>query len=237
MKPILFARCDAAETFGIAPSAVAAAGAEVEIWDALNGESLPEATDFSGIVMFGSSYNVEHADDQPFIKEARELTLGAIDRGVPYLGVCFGAQLLAWSLDAQVLKAPVREVGFEPIRTTDAATTDLLLPHYEDGDHVFQWHMDTFELPDGAVPIAVGDRVVNQAYRVGERTWGVQFHLEIDRTELLLWLEEFGAQDDLETTWGKSADQVIGEADRYLTDHERRGRQVFERFVRFASAR
>ena len=60
----------------------------------------------AGVVVFGSSFNVEHADEQPFIKEVRELTREAVDTGVPYLGVCFGAQMLAWSLDAEITKAP-----------------------------------------------------------------------------------------------------------------------------------
>ena len=52
-----------------------------------------------------------------------------------------------------VVKAPVREVGYEPIRTDDGGSpTDPLVAHYADGDRVFQWHMDTFELPDGRDP-------------------------------------------------------------------------------------
>ena len=56
-------------------------------------------------MLFGSTFNVEHADEQPFIKDVRELTLEAVDRQVAFLGVCFGAQVLAWSLDAPVGKA------------------------------------------------------------------------------------------------------------------------------------
>ena len=108
------------------------------------------------MVLFGSSYNVEHVDEQPFIKDARELTLEAIEREVPYLGVCFGAQMLAWSLDAPVMKAPVREVGFQPIRPTAAAAGDPLLSHLAGGDMEFQWHMDTFELPPDAPLLVSG---------------------------------------------------------------------------------
>jgi GMP synthase (glutamine-hydrolysing) len=84
--------------------------------------------------------------------------------------------VLAWSLGAEVAKGPVREVGFEPLRPEPPAANDPLLSHYADGDMVFQWHMDTFELPRDAVLLARGDRVRNQAFRVGDRTWGTQFH-------------------------------------------------------------
>ena len=124
--------------------------------------------------------------------------------------------MLAWSLDAEVTKAPVREIGFEPIRPLAAAADDPLLAHYDPGDHVFQWHMDTFALPDGAELLVTGDGVHNQAYRVGDRTWGVQFHFEIDRAEIETWLTAFEATEDLAITWGKPSDAVRAEADRYL---------------------
>ena len=232
MKPVLFVRCDQIDTFGIAPEAVARADAEVRVWDTVDPDApRPTLDEVDGVVLFGSTYNVEHADEQPFIKDVRELTLETIDRGLPFLGVCFGSQILAWALDADVDKAAVREVGFEPIRTQPAAVTDPLLGHYRDGAMVLQWHEDTFELPTGADMLATGDQVRNQAFRFGERTWGVQWHLEVDRAELDGWLETFSAKADLQTEWGKSADDVRSEADRFLTAHEERGRELFTRFV------
>jgi GMP synthase (glutamine-hydrolysing) len=234
MKPILFARCDDFETFGVAVDAVRSAGGEVTIWDAVAGEQAPELDGFGGLVIFGSTYNVEHADEQPFIKELRELTREAVDRGTPYLGVCFGAQVLAWALDAGVMKAPVREVGFETIRPLPEAASDRLLSHYGDGDAVFEWHMDTFELPEGATLLVAGDRVPNQAFRVGDRTWGVQFHLEVDAAEVEAWLRGYARIADLLETWGKSNEDVRAEAERHIGGHEAKGREVFRRFTDLA---
>lgn len=232
MKPILFVRCDAVDTLGIAPDAVRAVGADVRMWDTVDPEAVrPSLDEVDGVVLFGSTYNVEHADDQPFIKDVRELTLEAIDRGLPFLGVCFGAQVLAWALDADVDKAATREVGFERVHTKPAVATDPLLSHYHDGNMVFQWHEDTFEPPADAELLATGDQVRHQAFRVGDRTWGVQWHLEIDRAELDHWLDTFGAEADLKTEWGKTAEQVRSEADMFLDAHEVRGRELFTRFV------
>lgn len=232
MKPILFVRCDAVDMLGLAPDAVRAGGAEVRLWETLDPASgRPDLAEVDGVVLFGSTYNVEHADQQPFIKDVRELTLEAMDREMPFLGVCFGAQVLAWALDADVGKAPAREVGFEPVRIQPGVAADRLVGHIRDGDMVFHWHEDTFELPAGAELLATGDRVRNQAFRVGERAWGVQWHLEINRAELEYWLETFGADADLKTEWGKTAEEVRVEADTFMAAHEDRGRELFARFV------
>lgn len=237
MKPILFVRCDPSEAFGIAPAAVEGAGAGREAWDALADPHRPDLDDIGGVVLFGSTFNVEDAAEQPFIKEVRELTLEAMDRRVPFLGVCFGAQVLAWALDAEVEKSPIREVGFEPVRVEPDAAADPLLSTWVDGDRVFQWHMDTFALPPGAARLAAGDRIANQAFRAGELAWGIQWHFEIDRPELDAWLDEYEAVADLKATWGKSPAEVRAEADDYLAAHQEKGAETFRRFVEVARDR
>ena len=237
MAQVLFVRCDASETFGVAPAAVEAVGATVQVWDALDpADPRPSLDDVAGVVVFGSTFNVEHADEQPFIKETADLIREALDRRIPYLGVCFGGQLLAWALDAPVGEGPIREIGFEPIRPTEDAAHDRLFSHLVDGDMGFQWHRDAFDVPEGATLLATGDQVPNQAFRVGELAWGTQFHCEVNRSELEFWLDEFAKEGDLLTDWGKSSQQIRDEADRYIADHESRGREVFERFTLLATS-
>lgn len=235
MDPIAFIRCDPSETFGVAPSAVADAGAPVVIWEAIEGQTSPSLDEISGAVLFGSTYNVEHAQEHAFIKDVREFTAEAVDRGVPFLGACFGAQVLSWALDGDVVKAPVREVGFEPIRPIAAASADALVSHYRDGDMAFQWHMDTFTLPEGAELLLTNHAVPHQAYRVGERAWGIQFHFEINAAEIELWLGEI-ADMDLEAVWGKSHDRIRAERERFIAAHEAKGREVFRRFAEVCGA-
>jgi GMP synthase (glutamine-hydrolysing) len=229
---LLFAKAEGAETFGVGPAAVAEAGADVVVWDAIGGEPRPSLDEVDGVMLFGSSYNVEHADEQPFIHELAAMTRDALDRGVPYLGVCFGAQVLAWTLGSRIRKADEREIGYVPIHPLPAAADDPLLSHYTDGEPVFQWHMDTFDLPDGAELLATGDGVANQAYRVGETTWATQFHFEIDVPELEMWLGELA--DTIESEWGASPEQLRAQAREHHERHERAGRETFRRFVTIA---
>jgi GMP synthase (glutamine-hydrolysing) len=236
MTTLLFVRFDGDDTFGVGPAAVQAAGATIRIWNASDpSEPRPALDGVGGLVVFGSVDNVEHADEKPFIKEAAELMREAVDVRTPVLGVCFGGQLLAWALDAPVGKGPVRELGFEPIHPTPAAVHDLLFSHLADGDRAFQWHMDTFGVPEGAELLAAGDGVTNQAFRYGDVAWGTQFHFEVDRAEIELWLAEFTSQGDLEAEWGKAPERVVEEMDRFIADHEARGREIFERFAHVAS--
>jgi len=236
MTTILFARLDGSETFGVAPAAVEAAGGTIRVWNAIDpAESPASLDDVDGLVVFGSTFNVEHADEQPFIKASADLMREAIERHVPVLGACFGGQLLAWALDAEVGKGPVREIGFEPIHPTPAAVHDPLFSHLADGDVAFQWHMDTFAIPEGAEILVTGDRVVNQAFRYGDLAWGTQFHFEVDGAELDHWLEEFGRHGDLESEWGKSAQTVLDQKALHMREHETRGREIFTRFTLLAS--
>ena len=232
MEPLLFVRCDRVETFGNAPSAAADAGVAVEIWESIDPEAdRPDLSAVSGVVVFGSTYNVEHADEQPFIKVVGDVTREAVELGIPLLGLCFGAQVLVWSLGTQVTKAPVREIGFEPIHRERRASEDPVLGHYGDGDMVFHWHMDAFDLPEGAELLASGDLVRNQAIRVGETAWATQFHAEVDAAEAEYWVSVASAREDLEALWGKSPDRIRHEIGQHMADHERRGRETFRRFV------
>jgi GMP synthase (glutamine-hydrolysing) len=234
MRPLLLVQNDPVETYGVALQALETAGAEVIMLDATDPAApRPALGDLSGVVMFGGTMNVDEVDAFPFLKENRDLTREAVERGVPYLGICLGAQMLARAMDAPVHLADVKEVGFEPLRLLPEGTRDPLVSAWADGDMAFQWHQDTMELPDGAEALATGDRIEVQAYRLGERAWATQFHLEIDAAELELWLEAVSDMD-LRAEWGKSHEEVRAEAARFMAAHEARGSELFARFAAIA---
>jgi GMP synthase (glutamine-hydrolysing) len=234
MNPIQFVRADHDETFGVAPEAFAGIDQPYVVWDAIGGEPPPDLGAASAVIVFGSAFNTEHADAQPFLYEVRDVIRETLKRELPYLGICFGAQALAWALDVPVRRAPVREIGFVPIRRTAATDGDRLLDPLADGEPAFQWHMDTFDLPAGATVLATGAQVTNQAFRLGERTWATQFHFEVDRAEIGTWIEGMG--DALEADWGRRADELRAEAAALGPAHEQRGRELFVRFARITRA-
>lgn len=228
MRPVLLIGHDRNETFGLAPAGLAGSGVEVIEHRALTGSALPPVDAVSGVVVFGGSMNVDMTDRYPFLQQERAFVRKAVDTGAPVLGICLGAQMLARAMDRDVYPAGLRELAFNVLHLTPEAADDPLMSVFRDGDMVFHWHEDTFDLPEGATVLGTGDVVDLQAFRIGDHAWGMQFHFEIDRAELELWLEAAG--EDVVRAWGKPTAQVLEEADRYLATQEERATELFGRF-------
>jgi GMP synthase (glutamine-hydrolysing) len=231
VKPVLLVRNDPDETFGVAPGALAAAGCDIRSVNMTRRRAVPPPLqEVAAVVVFGGTPNVDQTDRYPYLGTVRSLVREALERGVPYLGVCLGSQILARVLGREVVRAPAREIGFEPIRPTPAAAADRLLAPYTEGDLVVQWHEDTHQLPEGATLLATGDAVEVQAYRVGDLAWGIQFHQELDAVGMRAWIDAAEGEGDLEPAWGKSAATLRSELERHMAAHEERGRDLFRRF-------
>ena len=230
LEPVLLIRNDRYESFGVAAPTLAWEGLDLITADMTSGAELPDIREVSGVVAFGGTVNVNDPS-RAFLADVRDYARIAVDAAVPFLGICLGSQILAWALGREVVRSPVRECGFEPIRPTAKGKEDRLLSQYTDGDLVLQWHEDTHELPPEATLLATGDAIPMQAYRVGDSAWGIQFHQEVDAGEFAAWVDLASAETDLAAAWGKSAEQLRSEAGRNMADHEERGRELFRRFA------
>jgi GMP synthase (glutamine-hydrolysing) len=234
MSHVLLIGHDPNETFGVSPSTLSSSGMTVRMHRSSSDDVLPTIDDVAGVVVFGGAMNVDMTEEHPYLAEEREFVRDVVSNDIPFLGICLGAQMLARALDGRVYPAGIREIGFNALRPTPEASGDPLLSVFEDGDMVFHWHEDTFELPHGATLLARGDDVPMQAFRMGERAWGVQFHLEVDRSELELWLKAAG--EDVVRAWGSTTGQLIQEADGHLDTQEAKAREVFRRFADVVSS-
>jgi GMP synthase-like glutamine amidotransferase len=174
--------------------ALAAAGVVVDIRQVHVGERLPpDVADFAGVVVMGGPMAAH--SDRGFPSRQAELGLlaDAIVRGVPTMGVCLGAQLLALAGGGRVYPgAAGPEVGWAPIDLTDQAVEDPLLGALPDQLTVLHWHGDTFDAPPGSAHLASSSRYPAQAFRTGSRAWGLQFHLEVDGGAVTAFLDAFG---------------------------------------------
>jgi GMP synthase-like glutamine amidotransferase len=139
------------------------------------GENLPNVDDIDMAIILGGPMNVDDVDQHPWLATEKTWLREAIANGKVCLGLCLGAQLIAQVTGGQVRNHTLWEVGWHPVNFNDGKTLT-----------VFQFHQDTFDLPQGARLFASNSITTHQAFAIGDRTVGLQFHPEA--TEV--WVKE-----------------------------------------------
>lgn len=172
---------------GLVGEELAAAGAELVTIAANEGEAIPEMDGFAGLVVLGGPQDAwDDAMGPHFgtvMNRIRQFT--AAER--PVMGICLGAQLAARAYGAPVYRHDTAELGVHPVTLADAATDDPLFAGFGPVIDLAQWHYDTFEFPEGAVPLASSDLCGRQAFRLGRATYGFQFHPEATPSIVRNW--------------------------------------------------
>jgi GMP synthase (glutamine-hydrolysing) len=169
---------------------------------------IPSATEVSSVINLGCPLSVTEFQQHEFLRQVYSLVAESVRLSVPYLGICFGGQILARALGARVEANPVKEIGIYQVRTTADGLADPLLSGFGESFRVAQWHGDTFRIPFGSALLVEGDDCKNQAFRVGKAV-GLQFHLETTAADMEAWCDSY-PQELAET--GKSRDQVVAQA-------------------------
>ncbi len=137
----------------------------------------------------GGAMNVYEEDNYPFLKAENIFIKKVLEKEIPYIGICLGSQLLAKACGAAVMKAPVKEIGWFDVALTLEAAHDPLFQGLAGPLEVFQWHEDTFTIPDGGVLLATSAACKNQAFRYGKNAYGLQFHVEITPDMIWSWVK------------------------------------------------
>lgn len=188
---------------------------------------------YSGLVVLGGPMNVDQADHYHHLLHEIEVIRIALERKIPVLGICLGAQLLAAALGATVHPNAVREIGWYPITVSSNAKADPLFTHFDVEARVFQWHAYTFTEPRDSVHLASTASCANQAFCHGGFAYGLQFHLEVDESLIERWLNLSEHDHELESLGGDAyAQRVREETQRYVEISRTRARAVFGAFVK-----
>jgi len=173
---------------------------------------LPELETVDFLIVMGGPMGVNDLDQFPWLKAEKQFIRDFIASGKPVLGICLGAQLIASSLGASITRNPDKEIGWWPIQSiSNTPTTTFSFP---ESITVFHWHGDTFAIPEGAKRIAGNRACTNQAFQLGEKVIGLQFHLETTPSSLAGMLEHCHS-DITPGTFVQAADQIS----RLGTDH------------------
>lgn len=180
-------------------------GLQIDLRTPALGDEVPDdLRGYEGLMILGSQDSVY--DNKPYIQTDLQLLAAAEKAGVPYLGICLGAQLLAHYIGGSVYKGilgAMRQFGPISVKTDDAIFGDELV-----GATIFQWHQDTFTLPDTATVLATDGGYPLQAFKWGKNFYGVQFHPEVNAEVITRWVNRDEPQMALH--------QMLDEAEKHL---------------------
>lgn len=221
------ALCDA----GVFGEETVAGGHQFDEWQPSE-SSLPRPLgDYDAVISFGGGMQADD-DRLPWLRTALDVLHDSVERAVPTLGLCLGGQMLARATGGTVGPAPKAEAGFNEVQLTDAGRQDPLFGGLPGTLPVYQWHSYSFGLPPGAVLLA-SSPVCLQAFRVGERAWGLQWHPEVIAETALMWAQLAipavnGVPVDLDPA--QLADAVAARMEQTNAD----GRALCRRFLQIA---
>ena len=188
-KPVLIVQHEAAAHAGTLLEALVNAGMTVDVRQLHAGVGLPALDELGrhvALIVLGGSMNVDQAGEYAFIGEEQQLLRAAVEADVPVLGVCLGGQQLAAAFGGDVYARREPEVGWLPV---EIVRRDLLFDGIASPFNALEWHAHSFTVPAAATVLALrGDDPGIQAFRVGRRAWGVQFHAEVDESMLTYWI-------------------------------------------------
>jgi GMP synthase-like glutamine amidotransferase len=206
-------------------------GVALEVRHLYRGDEVPaHVAQGELIVSMGGPMGVSDLGDPryPFIGPEITLLREAIARDRPVLGICLGAQMLAAAAGARVYPntrrtpegevVPAREVGWGPVDFAGGQVArEPALVGMRSRELVLHWHGDTFDIPRGAVPLASTAVCRNQAFRLGWRSFGLQFHCELAAEDVAVWVREDAAYVR-EANGEGGGEKILGDTERYFGD-------------------
>lgn len=158
------------------------------------------------LVVMGGPMSVHDEAAYPWLRMEKQYVRRCADAGVRVLGVCLGAQLLAEVLGGTVIRNPHREIGWFPVRLTDAGRQSPCFAGFPDVYPAFHWHGETFSIPPSATCAGESDACAHQAFVVDDRLVGVQFHLETTPESLDQLITHCGDELIPQTAYVQSAE-------------------------------
>jgi len=190
-------------------------------------DKLPDPGNISMLIIMGGPMGANDEHRFPWLREEKDFIARVVDRNIPILGVCLGAQLLAAVLGAKVHKNREKEIGWFPVwwAGTVRSSFSALFPKKIEALH---WHGDTFDIPLGATLLASSEACRNQAFVAGDRMLGLQYHLEMTPAGLFDIISHC-REELVEGTWIQSEDEIIQKSKR-LTDNNAHMFMILEYF-------
>lgn len=200
-------------------------------------DQIPDSTEgYEGLVVLGGPQHATDDEAAPHFKSLMKLMRGFEAEGKPVAGICLGCQLLARAYGCEPKLLGFLEVGFVQHQLTQAAQGDPVLSQ-EQLPPLMEFHEDTFDLPENSTLLIKGEKCQNQCFRIGNVSYGFQFHLEVDHTIAKNWLKLFtdgklSHYDSYRKEFRKEHLTDIAEnLEKYITGSERFCYRITERWL------
>lgn len=191
----------------------------------------PSVEKYNGLIILGGHMGVYEADKYTHIKVEMKLIEEALKKDIPVLGICLGSQLLAHVLGANVRKHAEKEIGWHDIHLTEEGVQDPLFHHFGKTEKLFQLHGDTFDVPSSAVHLASSELCPSQAFRYGDKVYGLQFHLEVDQPMIHRWLDNPMNKKDIDESGKFSIEQIRTETEERIQHSMKLSHETFSQFI------
>ncbi|WP_018293532.1 type 1 glutamine amidotransferase [Mariprofundus ferrooxydans] len=189
------------------------------------GAPLPkELDDVSGLVFLGSPLSVN--DTLPWIAEELSLIRQASQKGIPVLGICFGGQLISKAFGGEIRSAPEMQIGWHRVTLSECAKDYFTNHRLMEDFFAFEWHRETFSLPNGALPLFNGGCIRNQGF-IYKKCLALQFHLEITKPMVNEWLAKYSDYLKNPSECTQSKEQILENIDAHLTYQQMVANDIF----------
>jgi len=196
-------------------------------------DAQPSLDGYAGLLILGGPMSAYDDHRLPHLAVEMKLIEAAMQRNLPVLGICLGAQLVARTLGARVYANHTKEIGWYDVSPSEYARQDSLFTELREGEKIFQWHGDTFDIPKQAVHLASSRTCGNQAFRYGANVYAFQFHLEVDEPMILRWLKVPENRREIASLHGDiDPDEIHGETVRHIERLHDLSDHVFGEFIK-----
>ena len=195
-------------------------------------DAQPSLDGYAGLIVLGGPMSVNDSNRLPHLVTELNLIEDAMRREVPVLGICLGAQLIAKTLGAAVYRNPEKEIGWYDVSPTDQASNDPVLMQLQKTEKIFQWHGETFDMPNSTRHLAFSSLCANQAFSYGAKVYGFQFHMEVDAPMIHRWLRVPENQKEISTLRGDThIEQIYDETPQHMPRLGEISENVFSAFI------